>query len=135
MLEPLCKEDDDMMAITRAAWRKLDRMCFDVAGNPHELRVGQYPTGRMAVIVLGPQGPECKLTFNLPDEKLPSDEAFFVHRQTLQHSRHVLEALIERGIIAPTRYAAVPYGDFDAVAEIWQITPCSYPSWVRSRAC
>ena len=102
---------------TKEQWEKIDGYSFEYEGETYWLRLGQYPNGRKAVLVMHESGPEAKLTVNLPEEETEDDQ-FWVKT----HSRGWDMAcwLKELGLMSPVQRLA-DAGYVADYAELWQL--------------
>ena len=90
---------------------------------PYSLTAGVYSNGRIGMTVHGSQGPECKLTLNLPYDHLEPDE-FFMPSETLRHALPVVEGLEALKLIEVTD-TVTPYG-VSCTATVWRFCSCEH---------
>ena len=90
---------------------------YNIGEQRFSLHVMNYgsPKGPIALEAWGDEGPETRLTINLPDFKLNSGE-IFTKKELLKWNKPHLEAI---GFKPTGR--SVNYGNFDAIAEIWKL--------------
>ena len=89
---------------------------YSINNRKFSLEVARYggPNGPIALQVWGDEGPETRLTVNLPDFQLNKGE-IFTKQSEISWNRPHLEAI---GFKNTGR--VVNYGPFDAMAEIWK---------------
>jgi len=90
---------------------------YSINGRNFSLEVANYGTakGSIALQVWGDEGPETRLTINLPEFTLGEGEIFTKQSDIHWNKQHLLAIGFEN------TGRVVNYGSYDSMAEVWKI--------------